>query len=226
MSATGENNLGGSVGLDVTDFEKGVSKLKNQVKNIGASFRASATVMEDWGNTSNGLKERISSLKEEISKQKQEMEIYRQELTKVSSGSEKDQKAADSLTNKMYYLQKQIGRNEKDLGKYNTQLNNLQSPTAGLSENLSALSQNIELSKSKFNAAVAGMKNWSKNTDGLKAKITSLGEEETAHKEKLSALESAYSKVAEQEGKNSTAAKDLAIRLTMKRLLLQMQSPN
>ena len=117
-----ENSLGGSVGLDITDFRKGVSELKNQIKNIETGFRASAVTMEDWGNTSNGLRERVNSLREEISKQKQEMEIYRQELTKVSSGSEADQKAADSLTNKMYSLQKQIGYNEKDFQKYNTQL--------------------------------------------------------------------------------------------------------
>lgn len=122
MSTTSENSLGGSVGLDITDFKKGVTELKNQIKNIETGFRSSAVIMEDWGNTSTGLKERVSSLKEEINKQKQAMEIYRQELTKVSSGSEADQKAADSLTNKMYSLQKQIGYNEKDFQKFSERL--------------------------------------------------------------------------------------------------------
>ncbi len=126
MPATGENNLGGSIGLDITDFRKGISELKSQISNIETSFRASAVTMEDWGNTSNGLKERVNSLREEIDKQKQEMELYRQELTKVSSGSEADQKAADSLTNKMYRLQKQIGYNQKDFQKYSEQLTSVE----------------------------------------------------------------------------------------------------
>ena len=117
-----ENNLSGKIGLDTTDFKSGANQLKNQIKNIETSFRASAVTMEDWGNTSNGLKERVNSLREEIGKQKQEMEIYRQELIKVSSGSDADQKAADSLTNKMYSLQKQIGYNERDFQKYSEQL--------------------------------------------------------------------------------------------------------
>ena len=42
MSAASENDLGGSVGLDITDFKKGVSELKNQIKNIETGFRSSA----------------------------------------------------------------------------------------------------------------------------------------------------------------------------------------
>lgn len=152
-----ENKLGGSVGLDITDFRKGVSELKNQIKNIETGFRASAVTMEDWGNTSNGLKERVSSLKEEISKQKQEMEIYRQELTKVSSGSEADQKAADSLTNKMYSLQKQIGNNEKDFQKYNTQLAEVEKSEKSNSSATGQLGQSFMNMAEKSRQSLASM---------------------------------------------------------------------
>lgn len=169
MSAESENNLSTSVGMDTTDFTKGVSELKNQIKNMETSFRASAVTMEDWGNTSNGLRERVNSLREEIGKQKQEMEIYRQELTKVSSGSETDQKAANSLTNKMYSLQKQIGYNEKDFQKYSEQLKNVEKSEK---ENSSATGQ---LGKSFMDMAEKSRQSTSKIKDhfsSLKSSIT------------------------------------------------------
>ena len=61
-----DNDLSGRVGLDTTDFKKGVTELNAQMRSIETSFRASATIMGEWGTKSDGLKLRTDSLNEKI----------------------------------------------------------------------------------------------------------------------------------------------------------------
>lgn len=156
-------NLG--VGLDTTAFKNGASELKNEVKNIETSFRASAAVMGDWSNTSNGLRERTASLKDEIGKQKQALELLNSAFKNVSSGTEADEKQAKSLANQMYSLQNQIQRNESSLSKYESQLKAVQkqenengSSLAKFKSGLSQLAEQSSKSTSKISSGFGSLK--------------------------------------------------------------------
>lgn len=71
----------------------------------------------------------------------------------------------------------------------------------------------IRLANSEFKAAASGMKNWETSSDGLTAKLNQLKTTLTAQKSILSSLEAQYKQVCEEQGENSTAAQNLAIRI-------------
>ena len=74
-------------------------------------------------------------------------------------------------------------------------------------------SRSIGLANSKFKAASSEMDDWSKSTDGLKAKIQQLTDVNAAEQRKLAVLEEAYAKVAAEQGENSKGAVELATKI-------------
>jgi hypothetical protein len=118
----GENDLKSSVGMDTTAFKAGVTELNAQIKSIETGFRASAAVMGDWSNTSNGLGERTTSLSDKLTLQKQKLEILNAEYQKAVTEQGATSKAAASLANQMFSAEKAISSTESDLKKYDSQL--------------------------------------------------------------------------------------------------------
>ncbi len=64
-----------------------------------------------------------------------------------------------------------------------------------------------------FRAASSSMEDWTKSTEGLQAKIKQLDTVLASQKSKLAGLKAEYEKVAAEQGENSTAARNLHIRL-------------
>ena len=71
----------------------------------------------------------------------------------------------------------------------------------------------IRLVNSEFKAATAGMDRWTENADGLTAKITQLNGVLEGEETKLRSLEKQYALVAQEQGKNSKGAQELAIKI-------------
>ena len=80
---------------------------------------------------------------------------------------------------------------------------------AGLSE----ANKQIQLANSKFKAAASEMDDWTKSTQGLKAKIEQLSSVLTAQEKKVAGLEAEYAKVAKEQGESSDAARKLQIQI-------------
>lgn len=73
--------------------------------------------------------------------------------------------------------------------------------------------RNIRLANSEFKAATSGMQDWSKNADGLTAKLNQLDSVLLQEKNKLAILEEQYRQVAAEQGENSKAAQELLIKI-------------
>lgn len=71
----------------------------------------------------------------------------------------------------------------------------------------------IKLANSQFAAASSGMDDWSKSTEGLQAKLQQLADVQAAQQQKLAALRAEYEKVVAEQGENSRAAQELAIKM-------------
>jgi phage-related protein len=79
--------------------------------------------------------------------------------------------------------------------------------------NSAALNRELRLIESGFQASVASMGDWSKNSGGLEARIQSLGEKMGVQAKKVEATRLEYEKVAAEKGANSRAAQELEIKL-------------
>lgn len=144
----GENDLSGSIGLDITKFRAGVSQLTAQMKNIETEFRASATVMDNWSGTSEGLKTRVDSLNDKLVLQKSKLSGLTEEFKLLSTAEGDHSKDLASFADQMNTLERQIRATEKDLSGYTTQLKTVErqekenaSSVLGFKKGLSDLAQ-------------------------------------------------------------------------------------
>lgn len=116
------DNLNAAVGLDTTAFRTGVSELKNQIKVIENSFRASAAVMGDWSSSTQGLSSRVSSLQDKLTLQRKALDTLNSAYQKAVSEQGADSKSAQSLAKQMFDMQGKIKGTEGQLKKYQSAL--------------------------------------------------------------------------------------------------------
>lgn len=82
-----------------------------------------------------------------------------------------------------------------------------------LKKGLADANRQIRLSNSEFQAAAAGMGDWTKSEEGLTAKIKQLNTNIDVQKQKVDALTKEYEAVAREKGANSKEAENLKIRI-------------
>lgn len=80
---------------------------------------------------------------------------------------------------------------------------------ADLKSGITQANKDIKLANAEFKAAAAGMDDWSKSSDGIKAKLDQLGKTLTAEKTKLSAYKEQLERIKETEQKNVKSAEEL-----------------
>ena len=84
---------------------------------------------------------------------------------------------------------------------------------SNFSSSTQELNRYIKTVNSEFKSATSSMGDWSKNTDGLQAKITSLNKIMDAEKKKLSLLQKEYEGMTDEQKKNSKAGQDLYVKI-------------
>lgn len=113
--ADNQNDLGGKVGLDISEFKQGVSDLNRQIRVIDSGFQAAAAGMEDWGSNADGLKTRINSLGQIIDAQKKKVALLTDEYKRVAKEKGEGSKEAQNL---QVWLNKEtaaLNKNETEL---------------------------------------------------------------------------------------------------------------
>lgn len=120
-----ENDISGKVGLDYSDFQRGVTALNQQIKNIEVSFRGSAATMDDWSSTSEGLNLRISTLNEKLALQKTKLKALTDEFNLLNTAEGDHTKEQQQLAGQMASLEKQISSTQGQIKKYSTALDEM-----------------------------------------------------------------------------------------------------
>lgn len=112
------NELTSKVGLDVTEWKKGITELTAGVKKIETSFQASAALMDNWSGSSEGLKSRIESLNGELTLQKKKLEILKSAYEDVVEKEGATSNAAKSLAAQMFKAREDIEKTTDKLKYY------------------------------------------------------------------------------------------------------------
>lgn len=134
-----ENDIGGKVGLDITDFKANIADLNRQIKVIDSGFKAAAAGMEDWGKSEEGLQSRIKSLSEITDLQSQKVANLTEIYKRVAAEKGENSKAAQDLQVRINKETEALNKNLSELNKSKTALNNLGSEsgkTAGAADQL------------------------------------------------------------------------------------------
>ncbi len=112
------NELMGRVGLDTTDWKKGINELNAGIKHIETGFQATAALMDDWSHSSDGLKKRVSSLNDILAMQKQKLDMLLKAYDEEVAKSGEMSNASKNLASKMFKAREEINRTKEKLEYY------------------------------------------------------------------------------------------------------------
>lgn len=163
------NELSSKVGLDVTEWKKGITELNAGTKKIETSFQASAALMDDWSNSSEGLKMRIESLNDELALQKKKLDILKNAYDDVVEKEGATSKAAQELAKKMFQAQGDIKKTTEKLKYYAKAEQEVTDKTAAMAKKLEESGKKIE----KVGDKISGVGN--KLTLGVTTPIIAAG---------------------------------------------------
>lgn len=93
-----------------------------------------------------------------------------------------------------------------------------------LKSGLSEANKQIQLANSEFKAASSEMEDWTKSTDGLKAKITQLSKVFDLQHRKLQGLQAEYDRVVASQGENSEQARKLKVQINNQKSVVNATS--
>lgn len=178
------NDLMARVGLDTTEWKKGITDLNAGIKHIETGFQATAALMDDWSNSSDGLKKRIESLNDKLALQKQKLDILKKAYDEEVQANGESSKAAQELAKKMYQVKTEIDRTQGSLEGYNKKLDDMavfSDKTAQKLDAFASKTRNLSTVATAGLAAIgAGLVKAGQNADELNtlAKQTGLTTEE------------------------------------------------
>jgi len=139
-----DNDIGGKVGLDVTDFKTGVADLNRQIKVIDSGFKAAAAGMDDWGKSEEGLNTKITSLNQITDLQKKKIEGLTEIYKKVAAEKGETSKAAQDLQVRINNETAALNKNLKEIDNSTKALNNLGQESNQVSKQVDDLATSSE----------------------------------------------------------------------------------
>ncbi len=165
------NDLMARVGLDTTEWKKGITDLNSGIKHIETGFQATAALMDDWSNSSEGLKKRIETLNDKLALQKKKLDTLKQAYEEEVNANGEGSKGAEELAKKMYSAQQEIQRTQVSIEKYNNKLSEMgvfSEKNAKKLDSLAASTRKLSAASAAGLAAIgAGIYKAASNADDL-----------------------------------------------------------
>lgn len=120
--------------VDISELKSAMQEAKRAVAVANSEFKAVSSSMDDWANSSDGLKAKLKQLDTTLNSQKTVLSnLERQyELTVAEMGE--GSKAADDLKIKINNQKAAINNTEREMSKYNDSLDELESSNKDVSK--------------------------------------------------------------------------------------------
>ena len=90
--------------VDISDLKKNITDANQQMKLANAQFKASASAMDDWGSSADGVSAKIKQVTKIVELQESKLTSYKSQLAKVEEAYEENGKRAEQLRQKMARL--------------------------------------------------------------------------------------------------------------------------
>lgn len=173
-----ENDLGGKVKLDLTEFKANVSQLTQQIRVIDSGFRAAAAGMDDWTASEEGLTARIDALNKRTDLQKQKIANLTEQYKLIAAAKGKDSKAAQDLQVRINNETATLNKNLNELKNVTNNLDNFGKENTDASKDVKQLADTSDVASTKmgkFGGIISNITNSLKNIGGNVAKTAVAG---------------------------------------------------
>lgn len=173
-----ENDLGGKVKLDLTEFKANVSQLTQQIRVIDSGFRAAAAGMDDWTASEEGLTARIDALNKRTDLQKQKIANLTEQYKLIAAAKGEDSKAAQDLQVRINNETATLNKNLNELKNVTNNLDNFGKENTDASKDVKQLADTSDVASTKmgkFGGIISNITNSLKNIGGNVAKTAVAG---------------------------------------------------
>ncbi len=90
--------------IDLSDFKKGLSEIKQNIKLANAQFKSVSAGMDDWKNSTEGLQAKLKQLQSVLDNEVSRLKIYKAELDETEKAEQENAKRAEELKAKLKEL--------------------------------------------------------------------------------------------------------------------------
>lgn len=119
-------NLGASFKIDITQLQAGLKTANRLIRESESQFKAAAAGMDDWGNSEEGLRARISSLNKITDTQREKVRALKDAYQKeLANGLDEASDRAVMLRTQINNEEAALRKNEAELKKNTEALKNL-----------------------------------------------------------------------------------------------------
>lgn len=112
--AAGEN-LGAKFSIDITDLKTGLAQANRLIRDSESEFQAAAAGMDDWSESSEGLKKRIDSLNDQIKIQEEKVSALVKEKKRIVQQMKAEGKSNEEIERAVDGVNKAIAKEGKQL---------------------------------------------------------------------------------------------------------------
>lgn len=192
------DNTTTSLGIDVSQFKRGLQDAQRQIKLANAEFKTASASMDKWSKSTDGLQAKIKQLESVLDAENKKLEIQKQQLAEVERTQGKNSAAADEMRIAIANQEAAIAKTQKSLGYFNDQLKTVQkeeekadTATGKLTKTIDDQQKELDELKQKYANVVVEQGKNSKEAQALAKEITTLSGNLSDNKQKLSDAEKA-----------------------------------
>lgn len=178
-----EQNITTKFRVDVSDLKKGITEANKSIKLANAQFKAASAGMDDWENSADGLRAKLSQLESVIGAQTSKLNSYRQQLERVEAAEAENAKRAEQARATYEQIAEQYGKNSDEAKKYKKALSDIEKEHANNTKaaedlRIKILNQTAEVKKaeSQFSKYEKALKNVENATDDVDKSSKDLGD--------------------------------------------------
>ncbi|MBR6503061.1 MAG: hypothetical protein IKT42_06420 [Clostridia bacterium] len=191
-----------TLGIDISQFKRGLQDAQRQIKLANAEFKAAAAGMDKWSDSATGVQAKIKQLETTLDAENKKLELQKQRLIEVEREQGKNSAGANELRIAIANQQASIAKTEKSLSDYNGKLKDLQNAenqaktaTGALTDTIGLQQNKLDALKQKYTDVVLAQGANSKEAKALGAQISALSGDLATNKQKMADAENAADKL-------------------------------
>lgn len=200
--------------VDISEVKQAMQEAKRAVAVANSEFKAVASTMDDWRQSTEGLEAKLNQLNTTADAQKRQLAILENEYNNLTDEQKAGSKVADDLIIKMNNQKAAINKTEKDINKYTNELQELKSQSNETGSSLNSLGNDF---RSAGNDAESGSDGFTIMkgaladlvADGIRATLGALQELATDGSKAYSQFAAATGTASGEMGKWQDAIKEV-----------------
>lgn len=184
------------LGIDVSQFKRGLQDAQRQIKLANAEFKAASASMDKWNKSTEGIQAKIKQLTSVLDAENKKLEIQKQQLAEVEKTQGKNSAAANELRIAIANQEAAIAKTQKSLNYFNSELvtvgkeeEKANSATGKLNKTIETQQKELNDLKTKYAAVVLEQGKDSKEAQELAKQISKLSGDLATNKQRLSDVE-------------------------------------